>query len=262
MENINFLFKNKYFCYIYIIINNYKLNKNLDLLINYCFENNNEVFLKLLENKIYDLEKNNLIFENLKKLIKNNNFYLIEKMLNEDLLLIQNQRLYIYEAIKLFIDKKVIDNDTVFFEFIQSNKILNKNNKLLTEMTESSFNLNNEKVFNKFLNILINKFYKSHIIMFKKSDYNYLMRTIIEKKNIIFFENMIEKIDNLELLMNVIFSLEPEDQDKLDILFKNENRKNLILNKFKEISKKNKHRNSLPLNKVKKLLNYKKINSF
>lgn len=261
-EKYKNLFKNKIFCYFYLKLNHYKIKKKFKAYIRLIFKNELNVLLKTMENQNKSEFEFKIIKENIIKNLKNNKFRVIEELLTEKTLLIFEQRLMIYESINETLKEKIIKNDLIFFEYIINNEMLRKNHKLLLEITDLSFKINNEIIFKKFLDILIDNYYKDYVIFFKEGKYNYLEKTIKEKKDKKFLNIILQDINNIELLMGVLFALEPIEQEKLEILFKDKIRKEKILARFEEIKEKNKHRDSKPINQVKQLLNYKKINNF
>lgn len=73
---------------------------------------------------------------------------------------------------------------------------------------------------------------------------------------------MIKKIKEKEILLNVLFNLQPKQQSKLEILFKYNDNESYLKNEFEKIKRKTKNKNSIAINRVNKLLGLKKIKEF
>ena len=257
-----YVFKNRWLSKIFITNFYFLIKKNLDKFLDFIFENELDLFLEELSKKYdFELRFQYVEFEkHLENSFNNNKYKIINKLIYSELDLFFNQRAYIYETINKNIAKYI--NRKEFINFILNNSILHDNHQLFADIIELSFQNNEHNSFKVFFNIAIQKYYKNHIILTQEGKYNYLIRSLKEKKDNKFFELIIEDVKNLDVLINVLFNLKPEEQERLNIIFNKNNNKEKILKRFEEIKIKNQHRSSDAINRVNKLLNYKKISNF
>lgn len=254
----DYIFNNLYLTKLYIFFYKKSINKRLNKFFTFAFQN--EYYLLLNELTInFDIEEKHLK-KNIKRLLSNDKYKIIEKILFNEVKYIE--RLVIYQEISNKIYINIIKKKYHLFDFIFNNKVLKENHQMLSDITEEAFYLEDIILFERSIKYFMNKYYKNNLMYKREGKYNYLIRSIKEEKSDEIFDVIIKNIKEKEILLNVLFNLEPKQQDKLEILFKYNDNENMLKKEFEEIKRKTKNKNSVAINRVNKLLSYKKISNF
>lgn len=257
----DYIFNNLYLTKLYVFFYKKNINKRLNKFFTFAFQNEYHLLLNELI-ILYSMDYEIQLMKNIKRLLKNNKYQLIEKILFNQVEMDNFHRTIIYNVISDEIEPNILKNNIIFFDFIFNNKILKENHIIVSELVENSFYLEDIILFKRSINYFINKYYKNNIIYKKSGKYNYLIRSIKEEKSDEIFEVIIKNINEKEILLDVLFNLQPKQQGKLEILFKYNDNENMLKKEFEEIKRKTKNKNSVAINRVNKLLSHKKIINF
>tara|TARA_B100000073_G_scaffold346659_1_gene358644 strand:- start:1107 stop:1886 length:780 start_codon:yes stop_codon:yes gene_type:complete len=257
----DYIFNNLYLTKLYIFFYKKSINKRLNKFFTFAFQNEYHLLLNELM-ILFSMDSEIQLMKNIKRLLKNNKYKLIEKILFNQVEMDNFYRKIIYNVISNEIERNILKNNIVFFDFIFNNKVLKENHQILSEITEDAFYLEDVILFERSIKYFMNKYYKNNLIYKQEGKYNYLIRSIKEEKSDEIFEVIIKNIKEKEILLNVLFNLQPKQQSKLEILFKYNNNENMLKKEFEEIKRKTKNKNSVAINRVNKLLSHKKIINF
>ena len=239
----DYIFYNLYLTKLYIFFYKKSINKRLNKFFIFAFQNEYHLLLNELI-ILFPMDNEMQLIKNIKRLLKNNKYQLIEKILFNQVEMDNFHRKIIYNVISDEIEPNILKNNVIFFDFIFNNKILKENHSILSELVEDSFYLEDIILFEKGIKYFLNKYYKNNLVYKQSGKYNYLIRSIKEEKSDEIFEVIIKNINEKEILLNVLFNLQPKQQGKLEILFKYNDNENMLKKEFEEIKRKTKNKKS------------------
>ena len=153
----DYIFNNLYLTKLYVFFYKKNINKRLNKFFTFAFQNEYHLLLNELI-ILYSMDYEIQLMKNIKRLLKNNKYQLIEKILFNQVEMDNFHRTIIYNVISDEIEPNILKNNIIFFDFIFNNKILKENHIIVSELVENSFYLEDIILFERSINYFINNY--------------------------------------------------------------------------------------------------------
>ena len=136
-----YIFENLYLVKLYVYFNKKNIYKRLDKFLNFAFQNEYHLLLNELIIS-FSMEDEIQLRKNIKRLLKNNKYKLIEKILFNEIQTDDFHKKIIYQVISVEIKRNILKNNNQFFDFIYNNEKLKNNHQIISSLVDNSFEQN------------------------------------------------------------------------------------------------------------------------